>query len=296
MRSAVLFLCTAALVLVARGEDEGEVPGWKVRKEQRRLEDLADRVKSGDIFLRKAGTLNSPDFRLYFQLGREALSPWHDIPLRAGENGTFNMVVEIRRFGRAKMKVDNTLPYNPIRQDLERNGRLRSLHAPMYWNYGCLPQTWEDPTAVGSAEELFAVGDNDSLDILEVSPETLQIGEIVPVKVIGALALVDEGKLDWKLLSVRASHPNASAIHSVSDLDRVFPGTSSGIREWFRRYKTPSGAPLNQFGYGEVALGPEEAVTVVEAAHRRYQSLREGRIDNKWSHWLPLESDERDEL
>lgn len=34
---------------------------------------------------------------------------------------------------------------NPIAQDLTSNGSLRHYHSNIQWNYGLLPQTWEDP-------------------------------------------------------------------------------------------------------------------------------------------------------
>lgn len=36
-------------------------------------------------------------------------------------------------------------PLNPIKQDLTDDGELRSYHSNITWNYGLLPQTWEDP-------------------------------------------------------------------------------------------------------------------------------------------------------
>jgi inorganic pyrophosphatase len=27
-----------------------------------------------------------------------------------------------------------------------KKGKLRDYHGPIFWNYGCLPQTWEDPS------------------------------------------------------------------------------------------------------------------------------------------------------
>jgi len=48
----------------------------------------------------------------------------------------------------------------------------------------------------------------------------------------------------------------------VDDIEKFYPGTVAGIREWFRWYKTPDGKPINGFGHGEKALGAKEAVHV----------------------------------
>eukprot|EP00968_Pinguiococcus_pyrenoidosus_P013257 scaffold1199_cov265-Pinguiococcus_pyrenoidosus.AAC.28 len=96
------------------------------------------------------------DFRLKFEEEGKPISPWHDIPLEA-EDGCYNMVTEIPKYTKAKMEVATKEESNPIAQDT-KNGKLRDYHGmhragrapmsrPIFWNYGCLPQTWEDPNA-----------------------------------------------------------------------------------------------------------------------------------------------------
>lgn len=83
------------------------------------------------------------------------LSPFHDVPLRAspasGSAGgnddsryIVNMLVEIPRFGNAKMEVSKDEWMNPIKQDIKK-GALRYVkncfpHRGYPWNYGALPQ------------------------------------------------------------------------------------------------------------------------------------------------------------
>ena len=43
---------------------------------------------------------------------------------------------------KAKMEVATKEENNPIAQDIKK-GKLRDYHGPIFWNYGCLPQTWE---------------------------------------------------------------------------------------------------------------------------------------------------------
>ena len=61
-----------------------------------------------------------------------------------GDAGVYNMVTEIPKYGLAKMEVDTKGESNPIVQD-EKKGKLRFYHGPIFWNYGCIPQTWENP-------------------------------------------------------------------------------------------------------------------------------------------------------
>ena len=44
---------------------------------------------------------------------------------------------------------------NPIKQDIKQ-GELRHYHSPIPYNYGMLPQTWEDPAA--SSAVLAGIG------------------------------------------------------------------------------------------------------------------------------------------
>lgn len=37
-------------------------------------------------------------------------------------------------------QVDTKGEHNPIKQD-EKKGKARLYHGPIFWNYGCLPQT-----------------------------------------------------------------------------------------------------------------------------------------------------------
>jgi len=38
-------------------------------------------------------------------------------------------------------------------------------------------------------------------------------GEIVQVKVLGVLALLDEGETDWKIIAISVDDPDAQKIH-----------------------------------------------------------------------------------
>ena len=90
------------------------------------------------------------------------ISPWHDISLFSETKGQgyYNFLNEIPRYTKPKMEVATKEKFNPIIQDTKK-GKLRDYHGPLYWNYGCLTQTWEDPT-VQNAEVENCNGDNDA--------------------------------------------------------------------------------------------------------------------------------------
>ena len=174
------------------------------------------------------------------------------------------------------MEIDTKAEGNPIVQDTKK-GKLRYYHGPIYWNYGCIPQTWEDPSVRNADVDCF--GDNDPLDVVEIGSNELKMGSVTSVKPLGILSMIDDGELDWKLIAIDSNDPLANELNDVSDVETKLPGTISGIREWFRWYKVPDGKPLNQFGHGEVALGRNVALEVIEETHEFWKNLREGKAD-----------------
>merc|ERR1719375_2310180 len=149
------------------------------------------------------GTL---EFRVKFSDDSgKSISPWHDIPLQV-KDGVFNAIFEIPKMTKPKMEVATKEEGNPIAQD-EKKGKLRDYHGPIFWNYGMFPQTWEDPNAEDPA--LKCNGDNDPVDVVEIGSKALAQGTITAVKPLGALAMIDEGELDWKVIAVAVDDPMA---------------------------------------------------------------------------------------
>ena len=207
-------------------------------------------------------------FRLAFE---NNLSPWHDIPLQpADSDSLYNMVVEIPKMTKAKMEVATKEPMNPIAQDIKK-GKLRDYHGPIFWNYGCFPQTWEDPNV--EHPELAVFGDNDPIDVVEIGSSALDMGSVHAVKVLGVLAMIDDGELDWKVVAIAASDPLAE---EYSDIDDVPDAVLSGIREWFRWYKTPDDKPLNGFGFDEKFLDAAKAKEVIAETNEAWKKLKAG--------------------
>jgi len=206
----------------------------------------------------------------------EPRSPWHDVPLKAQEPGTYNFVCEIPKMTRAKMEVDTKAKHNPIVQDVTKQGAPRFYHGPIFWNYGCLPMTWEDPGIKGCQEVDCCVGDNDPLDVVEIGSTARATGSVTPVKPLGVLAMIDDGELDWKVIAIAADDPLAPQLNDVTDVDEQLPGTTSGIREWFRWYKTPDAKPINKFGFDEKVLDKKKALEVIAETHERYVALKAG--------------------
>lgn len=137
------------------------------------------------------GEVGRPSFKVHTHAAGKPVSPWHDIPLVASkERGLYNLVVEIPMHSTAKLEMNKGELGNPIMQDTNGDGSARyfTYGAPAF-NYGLLPRTWEDSEA---ANEEGLLGDNDPLDVVELGDDPLPVGAVVPVKILGAIELIDE--------------------------------------------------------------------------------------------------------
>ncbi|KAL9243706.1 hypothetical protein vseg_017562 [Gypsophila vaccaria] len=223
------------------------------------------------LVCKQHGAPDSLDYRLFFlDSSGKKVSPWHDIPLHLGD-GVFNFVVEIPKESSAKMEVATDEPYTPIKQDTKK-GKLRYYPYNINWNYGLLPQTWEDPSLANNEVE-GAFGDNDPVDVVEIGEKQRKIGDILKVKPLAALAMIDEGELDWKIIAISLDDPKASLVNDVEDVEKHFPGTLTAIRDWFRDYKIPDGKPANKFGLGNKPASRDYALKVITETNESWAKL-----------------------
>lgn len=125
---------------------------------------------------------------------------------------------------------------NPIKQDIKK-GKLRFVancfpHHGYIWNYGAFPQTWENPDHLDSATA--CKGDNDPIDVLEIGYRVATRGEVVQVKILGIIALIDEGETDWKVITINVTDPLAAQMNDIADVEKHFPGLLKATNEWFK--------------------------------------------------------------
>ncbi|RIA95027.1 inorganic diphosphatase [Glomus cerebriforme] len=233
---------------------------------------------------RRVGAPNTLDYRLFIERNGQVISPWHDIPLFANENKSIlNFVVEIPRWTNAKMEISKEELLNPIKQDVKK-GKLRYVrncfpHHGYIWNYGAFPQTWEDPTQTHA--ETKAKGDNDPLDVCEIGEQVGYPGQIKQVKVLGIMALLDEGETDWKVIVIDVNDPLANRLNDIEDVERHLPGLIRATNEWFRIYKIPDGKPENQFAFSGEAKNKKYATEIIHETHESWRRLLIGQIPNK---------------
>lgn len=151
------------------------------------------------------GTPATFEFRRFLSSDGARVSYWHDVPLFA-PGGGFHVVIEIPRMTRTKMEICTTEAISPIKQDVKK-GKLRDYNMPIKWNYGALPQTWEQPEHVWQVLKGLEghQGDNDPVDIVDLSPTAVECGTVITFKPLAALAMIDEGEVDWKIIGINTA-------------------------------------------------------------------------------------------
>mmetsp|Transcript_20685 Transcript_20685/g.37347 ORF Transcript_20685/g.37347 Transcript_20685/m.37347 type:complete len:441 (-) Transcript_20685:426-1748(-) len=215
------------------------------------------------------------DFQMQATKSGKEVSFWHDVPLfPVSENAKVkknhvNFVCEIPKTTRKKFEVSTKGEGNPIKQDT-KNGKLREYSKGDIWfNYGCLPRTWEDTEFVHP--DVGFPGDGDPLDACEIGMRMFETGAIRETKVLGVLCMIDEDETDWKLVCIDVEDRWAPELNNVEDVDRLLPGALDQIREWWRTYKVTDGKPLNKFGLGEKFMPAEYAMEVVVECHEAWR-------------------------
>jgi len=256
-----------------------------VNNNNNRLTTTTSIAKMSGFTIEERGTVNTPDYRVFYKNDQgQVISPFHDIPLKNGD--FFNMVVEIPRWSNAKMEIATKEKLNPIKQDVKK-GKLRYVknffpHHGYIWNYGAIPQTWEDPGHVD--ENTKAKGDNDPLDVVEIGSKVHPRGSVIKVKVLGVLAMIDDGETDWKVLAIDADDADAAKFSDVDDVRKHCPGLIEATVEWFKYYKVPDGKPVNEFAFNDEAKDKAFAEAVINQTHDQWKALiqnkdNEGKID-----------------
>ena len=211
----------------------------------------------------EVGEIGPRDYRVHITVnGSRVADPNSDIPM-SSEDGLVTMVVEIPQYTRAKFECHSD---GAIRQDVNADGSLRFHRHPdtIGANYGFVPQTIQ--------------GDGDPLDVVEVSGDVLRTGQVVNVKIIGVIPLVDGRDTDYKLIAIRKSSALFANVNDLEDLEKIRPSILKRLRSWLQEYKLYEGNDRNLIN-DEHHSGPDSAVRYLHDCHRKWlenaDSLRE---------------------
>lgn len=159
-------------------------------------------------------------------------------------NNIENALIEIPLGSKNKYEID------------EKTGRIvldRVLYSAMSY-----------PAEYGIIEETLAP-DGDPLDILVIASEPTFPGCTVPARVLGYLATKDQGKEDYKLISVVACDPRYDNIHRLEDLSDF---VLKEISNFFQNYKVLQGLTVEVGEYH----GLEDTLEIIRQCRARYRN------------------------
>jgi inorganic pyrophosphatase len=175
-----------------------------------------------------------------------------DIPYKTPD-GQYQAVIEIPAGTLEKWQTDATTGvfYHDV-----KDGKPRVINfLPYPFNYGFIPQT------LLSKEQ---GGDGDPMDVLVLS-STRQRGSVCPVRIIGALKLMERGENDTKMLALETGEGPFQNVSDINELLLHYPGAVEILRLWFEGYKGPG-----SFLFGGYATR-QEAAALIELAHNQWK-------------------------
>lgn len=159
------------------------------------------------------------------------------------ENNVVNALIEIPLGSKNKYELDKV------------TGRIkldRVLYAAMIY-----------PAEYGILENTLAP-DGDPLDILVICSDPTFPGCTVPARVLGYLSMIDNGKLDYKLISVVDCDPRYEDVRQLEDLS---PFVLKEIANFFANYKVLQDVPVEVGEY----YPKEDAIRVIAQCRQKYQ-------------------------
>jgi inorganic pyrophosphatase len=170
---------------------------------------------------------------------KKPLSYWSDIPLYFNqEERVYNMIVEIPRGEAIKTLLNISEEMSPITVSMLPNSNQPALENVDYiHDFGKLPQTYSSDSVEDQLAKLL--GNGQPLDVVEISDRTHQIGDIVPVKILGVLGVATNNAVDYKLIAFDIRSAAADQINSLADIETHYPDLLAATRGYFRFYQFP---------------------------------------------------------
>lgn len=118
------------------------------------------------------------------------------------------------------------------------------------------------PAEYGHIENTLAP-DGDPLDILVIVREPTFPGCVVPARVLGYLATVDNGKEDYKLIAVADCDPRYDHVRKLEDLA---DHDLKEISNFFQHYKVLQGITVEVGEYHDL----EDTLRIIDECTHRY--------------------------
>ncbi|MDR1540947.1 MAG: inorganic diphosphatase [Clostridiales bacterium] len=141
------------------------------------------------------------------------MNAWHDIRPERISPENFLAVIEIEKGSKKKYELDKETGLIILDRILHT-----STHYPA--NYGFIPLTYAD--------------DGDPLDVLVLCSESLEPLTLVQVYPIGVISMIDNDRMDDKIIAIPFSDPTYNSYRGIGALPKhIF----SEMEHFFRVYK-----------------------------------------------------------
>ena len=199
-----------------------------------------------------AQDLNSPNVTAIDKYTIKGPKHYHTGYEPGDADGNVNVVIEIPKGTTGKWEV--SLEDGTIKWEFKKGKpRMVTYRGGYIANYGSIPQT-ALPKTLG--------GDGDPLDVV-VLGAPIPRGEVVKVKLIGVLNLIEHGEYDGKLIALKKGSPEYGAA-SIEELNSTYGNIVDKMSLWFENYKGPdSGMKVESIGDADEAM--EILLTSIEA-------------------------------
>lgn len=141
---------------------------------------------------------------------------WHDIPLGNNPPDEINAVIEVPMGSKNKYEIKKET--GKIEFD-----RTNSSSITFPFNYGFIPQTlWDD---------------GDALDVVVLTEIPLETEEIINVRPIGLLEMIDNKESDFKIISIPINNNDFEAKQEIEDLTDSIKKEIINFFETYKEFK-----------------------------------------------------------
>ena len=138
---------------------------------------------------------------------------WHDMDPAQITPTDFSAVIEIPKDSQCKYELDKVTGLLRLDRVL-----YTATHYPA--NYGFIPRTYAD--------------DGDPLDVLVLCSRSIQPMTLIQVYPIGVMRMLDDGRIDDKIIAIPFADPTYNNIRSI---DEMPPHIFDEIMHFFTVYK-----------------------------------------------------------
>lgn len=217
----------------------------------------------------KKNILYNPEYKIFFFKNNVCISPLNDISIYPNNSNKYivNMIVEIPKNTRKKLEINTKEEFNPLVYD-KKNNKIREIQYKNGYpeNYGAIPQTWENPDIPDFYTGIK--GDNDPLDCFDISNIEANAGDVIEIKVLGCIAMIDQNEMDWKIIGINCKDILSQKYNEINDVpkDKI-----DNIIDFLKNYKISEGKPENTF-YKDILWGRQITLNIIENKHNEWKN------------------------